>query len=469
MSNVANNPALSRLEQLLDANSFVEFGALVTARSTDFDLSQEQTPSDGVVIGHGLIDGNLVFVFSQDPSVLGGSIGEMHAKKILSVYDMAIKMGAPVIGLLDSTGVRLQESVDALESIGSIYAKAVDASGVVPQIMAVYGNCGGGLSVLTAISDYTFMVEGAKLFVNAPDAIPGNRAEVCDNSAAAFQFEAGNVDAIGSEAAISEELRKLIAILPGSNIEDGRVEDCTDDLNRAAEGVEGKIADIALLAAELSDGYTVFEAKAGYAKEMFTGLIKLNGITVGVVGNRSAAGEESFDAVLTAAGTEKAADFINFCDSFDIPLLSLTNVAGFKACLCAEKRLMRALGKMSYAFANATVPKISFLVGQAIGSAYVLMNSKSLGADLVYALADADVSPMDPTLAAQIICGEDTAAIAETAQAFAENNCGIANAARRGYVDRLVNAADARKYLIAGFEMLFTKRVDGPYKKHGTK
>ncbi len=419
MSNTAGGLALSRINALLDENSFVELGALVTARNTDFDLSADQTPSDGVIIGHGLIDGNLVFVFSQDPEVLGGSIGEMHAKKIMSVYDMAIKMGAPIIGLLDSTGVRLQESVDALESMAAIYAKAVDASGVVPQIMSVYGNCGGGLSVLTALADFAFMADGAKLFVNAPDAICGNRTEVCDNSSAAFQLENGNIDAAGSEEEIAANVRKLIAILPGSNIESGCIDDCLDDLNRAAEGLEGKIADAASFAAELSDNHVCFEAKAGFAKEMFTGFILLGGMTVGVVGNRSAAGEEAFDATLSALGAAKAAEFINFCDSFDIPLLSLTNVAGYKACMCSEKRLMRALGKMTFAFANATVPKVSFIIGEAVGTAYVLMNSKSLGADLVYALADAKVAPMAPELAAQIICGDDGSAIAQTAGSFA--------------------------------------------------
>ena len=171
MSNVTNNPAIQRMNELLDEHSFVELGALVTSRSTDFDLKQQQTPSDGVVIGHGLIDGNLVFLFSQDASVLNGTIGEMHAKKIMSVYDMAMKMGAPVIGILDCAGVRLQESVDALESIGAIYAKAVAASGVIPQIMGVFGSCGGGLSVLTSVSDFTLMTKNAKLFVNSADAI----------------------------------------------------------------------------------------------------------------------------------------------------------------------------------------------------------------------------------------------------------------------------------------------------------
>ena len=194
MSELKTSPAISRLEELLDEHSFVELGAMVTARATDFNLSENKAESDGVVIGHGLIDGNLVFVYSQDSSVLGGTIGEMHAKKIMSVYDMAIKMGAPVIGLVDCGGVRLQESMDALESVGAIYAKATEASGVVPQIVAVLGNCGGGLSVLPGLSDFTFMSKEAKLFVNTPDTIEGNRTEVLDTSSADFQLnEAENL------------------------------------------------------------------------------------------------------------------------------------------------------------------------------------------------------------------------------------------------------------------------------------
>ena len=470
MSNVSTNPALNRIEQLLDDHSFVELGALVTSRNTDFDLSQDQTPSDGVVIGHGLIDGNLVFVFCQDPSVLNGSIGEMHAKKIMSVYDMAMKMGAPIIGLLDSTGIRLQESVDAMESLGAIYSKAVAASGVIPQIMGVFGNCGGGLSVLTSISDFTVMSESGKLFVNAPNTIPGNREEKEDTAAATYQYNvAGNVDFIGQDADVFEKVRQLVCILPGCNVEEGCVEDCVDDLNRASV-LDGKCKDIALFAQEISDNNLFVETKAGYAKDMMTGFIKLNGITIGVVGNREESDQKEQGGQLTADGCEKAADFINFCDAFDIPLLSLTNVAGYQHTLNSEARISRALGKMTYAFANASVPKISFVIGQAVGSAYILMNSKSLGADLVYAYADAKIAPMDATLAAKIMYeGADASVLAEKTTEFENSNCGVVNAARRGYVDRIVEPADTRKYLIAGFEMLFTKRVDGPYKKHGTK
>ncbi|MCR5641631.1 MAG: carboxyl transferase [Lachnospiraceae bacterium] len=458
MSVGTNSPAIGRINGLLDANSFVELGSLVTSRSTDFNVNAADTPSDGVVIGHGLIDGNLVFVFSQDASVLGGSIGEMHAKKILSVYDMAMKMGAPVIGLLDSTGVRLQESVDALEAMGAILAKACDASGVVPQIMAVFGNCGGGLSVLTSLSDFVFMEKSAKLFVNSPDTIEGNSVDKCDTASGEFQFEAaGTVDFVGSDAEIFDQIRKLVTVIPGSNVEDGSFDECTDDLNRAAEGLADKRANVAAIAAELSDNHFFFETKAGYGKSMVTGFIKLNGITVGVVGNQ--ASEQG--NVLRADGCDKAAAFVKYCDAFEIPVLSLTNVNGYQACKCSERRLPKALAAMSCAFASASVAKINLITTNAGGSSYILMNSKSMGADLVYAFPDANVEIMNPSLAAQIINGD--------ANEFAAKANGLNNAARRGYVDRIVNFEDARKYLIAGFEMLYTKKTMDSYKKHSTK
>ena len=468
MSDLKTSPAISRIEELLDEHSFVEFGAMVTARATDFNMSENKAESDGVVIGHGLIDGNLVFVYSQDPSVLGGTIGEMHAKKIMSVYDMAIKMGAPVIGLIDCGGIRLQESMDALESVGSIYAKATDASGVVPQIIGVMGNCGGGLSILSGISDFTFMTKEAKLFVNTPDTIEGNRTETLDTSSADFQLnEAGNVDCVGSESEVFDAIRKLVCMLPGSNVEEGCVEECLDDLNRAAEGLESKVNDAAAFATEISDNRVIFEAKPGFAQEMFTGFIKLNGITVGVVGNSSVEDEDK--NLLTADGCAKAADFINFCDAFDIPVLSLTNVDGYDASVYGEYHLVKALAKMTSAFASASVPKINFIMGDAIGSAYITMNSKSTGADLVFAFADTKIAAMEADMAVKIMYADENVDFAEKANEFEMNNCGVNNAARRGYVDRIVNPADARKYLIAEFEMLFSKRVEGPYKKHSSK
>lgn len=212
--------ASQRITALLDANSFVEIGALVTARATDFDLKQTETPSDGVVTGYGVIDGNLVYVYSQDVSVLSGSVGEMHAKKIANLYDLAMKTGAPVIGLLDSAGLRLQEAADALNAFGEIYLKQTMASGVVPQITAVFGSCGGGLAILTAMSDFTFMEEkSAKLFVNSPNALAGNTVAKCDTSSAAYQGEnTGNVDVVADEAAILTQIRQLVDMLDRKSV-----------------------------------------------------------------------------------------------------------------------------------------------------------------------------------------------------------------------------------------------------------
>ena len=411
MSNRKDCLAAQRIYNLLDENSFMELGSLVTARSTDFNLSPEQTPSDGVITGYGLIDGNLVYIYSQDASVLNGTIGEMHAKKIAAVYDMAMKMGAPVIGLIDCAGLRLQESVDALDGFGQIYAKQAAASGVIPQIAAIFGTCGGGLSVVPALCDFVFMEkENAKMFVNSPNAIEGNRVEKCDTSSASFQSEeTGIIDGIGSEEEIDAKIRELICMLPGNNQSDVYTSVCNDDLNRVCLSMTEMKGDARYVLSEISDGHVFMETKADYAKNMVTGFIKLNGMTVGAVANCTeiydAEGKktEEFEAVLTAKGCNKAAEFVEFCDAFEIPVLSLTNITGFKACKCAEKRLAKAMARLTYAFANATVPKVNLIVGDAFGSASVIMNSKSIGADLVYAWPDVKVGMMDAKLAAGIM------------------------------------------------------------------
>ena len=478
MSNSKDNLAMKRIAGLVDENSFMEIGSLVTARSTDFDLANTDTPSDGVIIGHGLVDGNLVFVYSQDASVLGGTIGEMHAKKIAGLYDMAVKMGAPIVGLIDCAGIRLQESVDALEAFATLYAKQSMASGVVPQISAVFGNCGGGLSVVSALSDFTFAeAENAKIFVNSPNAIPENSTQKCDTASAEFQStEAVTIDGVGTAEEILAQIRELITILPSNNAQAGCVDDCSDDLNRAALSVDTMKGDPRYVLSEISDDHIFVETKRAFAKDMVTGFIKLNGMTIGAVANATelydAEGKktEEFDAVLSARGCNKAADFISFCDAFEIPVVSLTNTTGFKACKCAEKNLPKALARMTAAFANATVPKVNVITGQALGSAYAMMNAKSLGADLVYAWPDAKIGMMDAKLAAGIMYPDASAdVIAEKAKAYDELQNDVKTAARRGYVDRIVAAADTRKYLIAAFEMLFTKNVEQPYKKHGSK
>ncbi len=468
--------ASQRITALLDENSFVEIGGLVTARATDFNLKQTETPSDGVVTGYGVIDGNLVYVYSQDASVLNGSVGEMHAKKITNLYDLAMKTGAPVIGLIDSAGLRLQEATDALNAFGEIYLKQTYASGVIPQITAVFGSCGGGLAVIPGMTDFTFMEENkAKLFVNSPNALEGNEISKCDTSAAAFQSEeTGLVDMVTDEASIMAQIRQLISILPANNA-DLALDECTDDLNRTCPQIVNCVGDTSIALSQIADDNVFVEVKQNYAKDMVVGFIRLNGATIGAVANRTEIYNEDgevtdkFDAALSARGAEKAAEFINFCDAFDIPVLSLTNVTGFAATKCAEKRMAKAVSKLTYAFANATVPKVNVIIGKAYGSAYVAMNSKAIGADITIAWPDAQIGMMDANLAAKIICdGQGADAIDACAKEYAALQNNVTSAARRGYVDQIVEPADTRKYVIGAFEMLATKSEGRPEKKHGT-
>lgn len=463
MSSTAQTLAGKRIESLLDENSFVEIGGMVTARSTDFNMQQKETPSDGVITGYGVIDGNLVYVYSQDASVLNGTLGEMHAKKITKLYDMACKMGVPVIGLIDCAGVRLQEATDALNGFGEIYLKQTLASGVVPQIAAVFGTCGGGLAVVPGLADFTFMEESkAKLFVNSPNAIEGNEVSKCNSASAKFQAEeAGNVDVVGDEAGILAQIRQLVTMLPANNEDDAAYEECMDDLNRACEELGSVEYSAPYILSSISDGNVFFETKANYAKDMVTGLIKLNGMTVGAVANN--------DTDMTARGALKAADFINFCDAFNIPVLSITNVKGYKANMCTERNIAKAMARLTYAFANATVPKVNVIAGTAYGSAYVSMNSKGIGADVVYAWTGSSIGMMDAKLAAKIMYADaDAAKQQEKAKEYAALQASPEAAARRGYVDSIIEPKDTRKYVIGAFEMLFTKREDRPDRKHGT-
>ncbi len=477
MSNTAQSLAGKRIASLLDENSFVEIGGYITARNTDFNMQQAQTPGDGVVTGYGLIDGHLVYVYSQDSSVLGGTIGEMHAKKIAGIYDMALNMGAPVIGLLDCAGLRLQEATDALNAFGEIYKKQALASGIVPQITAVFGRCGGGLALVPGLTDFTFM-EGSKaeLFVNAPNALDGNVKEKCDTASAQFQSEeAGLVDFVGTEDEIMAQIRELVCMLPANNEDDLSYEECTDDLNRACADLANAAGDTTILLSNIADDNNFLEVKAAYAPDMVTGFLRLNGTTVGAVANRTEAYDEegtlkeSYDCALSARGAVKAAEFVNFCDAFEIPVLSLTNVAGFKATKCSEKRIAKAAAQLTAAFVNATVPKVNVVIGKAFGSAYVAMNSKAIGADVTFAWSQAQIGMMDAQLAAKIMyADEDAKVINEKAAEYAALQSSAMAAAKRGYVDNIIEAEDTRKYVIGAFEMLFTKRDDRPAKKHGT-
>ncbi|MCF0133500.1 MAG: carboxyl transferase [Blautia sp.] len=476
MSN-ATSLASTRISSLLDANSFVEIGQSVTARATDFNMAENKAASDGVITGYGVIDGNLVYVYSQDASVLNGTVGEMHARKISRLYDMAMKTGAPIVGLIDCAGLRLQEATDALEAFGEIYMKSTMASGVIPQITGIFGTCGGGMAVLPALTDFTFVEEkNGKLFVNSPNALDGNHVSKCDTADAKFQSEeTGIIDGVGTEAEVLGQIRTLVSLLP-SNYEDAdSFEECLDDLNRVCEEIENCVGDTAIALSQIADNGMFFETKAAYGKDIVTGFMRLNGALVGAVANRSqiydAEGTlvEEMDGTLSSRGARKAARFVKFCDAFEIPVLTLTNVKGFKANLCNEKMMARSVGALVNAFANATVPKVNVIIGKAYGNAYVAMNSKSIGADMVYAWENAEIGMMDAKLAAGIMyAGADAATINEKAAQYKELQSSVNAAASRGYVDTIISPADTRKYVIGAFEMLFTKREDRPAKKHGT-
>ena len=481
MSNTAQVSASKRINALLDDNSFVEIGGYVTARNTDFNLQQKETPADGVITGYGVIDGNLVYVYSQDATVLNGALGEMHAKKIAKVYDLAMKMGAPVIGLIDCAGLRLQEATDALNGFGELYLKQTMASGVIPQITAIFGNCGGGLAIIPTLTDFTFMEEkNAKLFVNSPNALSENKSQ--DTAGADFQSkETGIVDFTGDEDAVIEQIRTLVNILPANNEDDNSYDECTDDLNRVCSDLANAKGDTSIALSNISDDNFFYEVKKSYAKDMVTGFIRLNGMTVGAVANRTEVYDDemnltdSYKPELTTNGCEKAAEFINFCDAFNIPVLTLTNVNGYKATVDEEKTIAKAVAKLTYAFANATIPKVNVVIGEAFGSAYLAMNSKSIGADIVYAWSDAKIGMMQAQSAVKIMYADeinnaDDAAklISEKSAEYEELQSSALAAAKRGYVDDIIEACDTRKRIIAAFEMLYTKREDRPAKKHGT-
>ena len=481
MSNTAQVSASKRINALLDDNSFVEIGGYVTARNTDFNLQHKETPADGVITGYGVIDGNLVYVYSQDATVLNGALGEMHAKKIAKVYDLAMKMGAPVIGLIDCAGLRLQEATDALNGFGELYLKQTMASGVIPQITAIFGNCGGGLAIIPTLTDFTFMEEkNAKLFVNSPNALSENKSQ--DTAGADFQSkETGIVDFTGDEDAVIEQIRTLVNILPANNEDDNSYDECTDDLNRVCSDLANAKGDTSIALSNISDDNFFYEVKKSYAKDMVTGFIRLNGMTVGAVANRTEVYDDemnltdSYKPELTTNGCEKAAEFINFCDAFNIPVLTLTNVNGYKATVDEEKTIAKAVAKLTYAFANATIPKVNVVIGEAFGSAYLAMNSKSIGADIVYAWSDAKIGMMQAQSAVKIMYADEINNADDAAKLISEKSAeyealqsSALAAAKRGYVDDIIEACDTRKRIIAAFEMLYTKREDRPAKKHGT-
>lgn len=480
MSNSVQLSARERINCLLDANSFVEIGALVTKRNTDFNLALKDAPSDGVITGYGVIDCNPVYVYSQDVSVLNGTVGEMHAKKIAALYDLALKTGAPVIGLIDCGGLRLAEATDALNAFGEIYLKQVSASGVIPQISAVFGTCAGAGAVSAAITDFTFIAKTTgKYYVSAPNTLDGNYVGKCDTASAEYAASNGNVDFVyDNEEELLNAIRELVSILPSNN-DDDKLEECHDDLNRECDSLSSDTLDSSYILAAIADGNFFVETKKEYAKEMVTGFIRLNGSTVGCVANRAelldAEGNvsEKYDTVLTVAGCRKAERFVKFCDSFNIPILTLTNVTGFKATKEDEPQMAASVAGLTAAFAQASVARVNVIIGKAFGSAYVSMNSKHIGADMSFAWEDAVIGTMDAKNAAQIIYADEIekaddkqALINDKAALYELTQESAVAAAKRGYVDAIIEPSATRKNVIYSFDMLYAKSDAAAFKKH---
>lgn len=472
MSNKLTMSASDRINALLDDASFVEVGAYVTARSTDFNMQETDTPKDGVITGYGVIGDKVVYVFSQDASVLGGAIGEMHAKKIAKIYDMAMKVGAPVVGLIDCAGLRLQEATDAMNAFGELYLKQTLASGVIPQITAIFGNCGGGTALIPALTDFTFMTsEGSKLYVNSPNALDGNNSSKLDTASADYLSNNTSLvdDVCDDDASVLSQIRTLINMLPSNNQVDAS-SDCNDDLNRVIPNLDGFVKDGRAVLQNIADNNIFFEVNKNFAKDIVIGFVKLNGDTVGCVANQVEGGND----MLSADGANIAADFVNFCDAFDIPVLTLVNAKGFVATIDNEKNIAKSVAKLTYAFANATVPKVTVVMGDAFGTAYTVMNSKAIGADMVYAWPTAKIGTMDPEMAVKIMYEKEIAAaddkvatIADLKKQYTELQSSAMAAAKRGYIDDIIEPDATRKRVIAAFDMLYTKNEDRPYKKHG--
>lgn len=470
--------ARERLSMLFDEDGFTEVDAFVTQKYNNVG-GREDVPAEGVVTGYGSVDGVLVYAYAQDYTVANGSVGELHAAKVCKIIDMAVKMGAPVVGILDSDGARLEEGLDALKGYGEIFGASANASGVVPQISIVLGQCAGGAAFIPAMSDFTFMVDGvSRMYVNGPSVVKGYTndditAEVL-GGAETHAAKSGMASVrCASEDECFAQVKKLISYIPSNNLEVVPTYDCADDINRTSETLNavadsGADYDMKSVIAEVVDNGEFTEILPEYATAVITGFARMNGTTVGVVANAA-------NSVLDSKASEKGARFVRFCDSFGISIVTFTDVSGFAIDKDEEfGGAARRIAKLSYAFAEATVPKVNVIVNKAYGSAYVTMNSKHIGADIVFAWHNAEISVMASDGAANIFFGDE---IASSANPVAERNAKITEykekyanpyiAAARGYVDDVIEAGLTRPKLINALDMLTSKRESRLSKKHG--
>ncbi len=476
--------ARERISALMDEGSFVEVDAFVSHRCTEFGMDAVEVPGEGVVTGYGTVDGRLVFVYSQDFTVIGGSLGEMHAKKICKVMDMAAKMGAPIIGMNDSGGARIQEGLDALSGFGEIFYRNTVNSGVIPQISVIMGPCAGGAVYSPAITDFIFMVDKtSKMFITGPQVIQS----VTGEEVSAEELGGSGVHASKSgvchftapdDAECIEKIKKLLSYLPSNNLEQAPYEETNDDINRLSEKLTeivpdepNRAYDVKEVIAEIVDNGEFFEIQEQFATNIVIGYARMNGETVGIVANQPKVKAGSLDC----DSSDKAARFVRTCDSFNIPIVTLTDTPGYFPGVDQEHGgIIRHGAKLLYAYSEATVPKVNVILRKAYGGAYIAMSSKHLDTDVVMAWPTAEIAVMGPEGAANIIFKNDIKEsddpIAERAAKIQEYKDKFATpfmAAQRGFVDDVIEPDSTRPRIIAALEMLRSKRDARPAKKHG--
>jgi len=476
--------ARERLILLLDEASFVEVDAFVKHRCVEFDMPKTDIPGEGVVTGYGTIDGRLVYVYAQDFTVIGGSLGEMHAKKICKIMDMALKVGAPIIGINDSGGARIQEGIDALGGFGEIFFRNTLASGVIPQISVIMGPCAGGAVYSPAITDFVFMVENtSQMFITGPQVIKTVTGEDVSFETLGGAVTHNTVSGVAhfkctDEKECIERIKKLIGFLPDNNLSDAPTIIVNDDINRLDDKLNeiipdnpNKPYDMKEVILTLVDNEDFFEIHENYAKNIIVGFGRMNGSTVGIIANQP----KILAGVLDVNSSDKAARFIRFCDAFNIPLLTLTDVPGYLPGVGQEHSgVIRHGAKILYAYSEATVPKINVIIRKAYGGAYIAMSSKHLGADMVFAWPTAEIAVMGPDGAANIIfkkeiaqAGDSEAMRTQKIEEYREKFSNPYIAAERGYVDDVIEPATTRQRVISALDMLATKKENRPAKKHG--
>ena len=475
--------ARERLQLLLDEGSFEEIGMMVAHRSRDFGMEKEIYPGDGVVTGYGTVNGRLVYVYSQDFTVFGGSLSETHAEKIVKIMDLAMQNGAPVIGLNDSGGARIQEGVVSLGGYADIFHRNVKASGVVPQISAIMGPCAGGAVYSPAITDFILMVEHTSyMFVTGPNVVKTVTHETVSSE------ELGGAHTHASKSGVThfacaheveciENIKKLISYIPQNCEEDAPVYDyeLTDEtrkkLNDIIPANPNQPYDIKEVIEELADAGSFMEVHKDYAENIVVGFARIGGRSIGIVANQPA----YLAGVLDINSSKKGARFTRFCDAFNIPLLVVVDVPGFLPGTDQEWNGIITNGaKLLYALSEATVPKITVITRKAYGGAYDVMNSKHIGADLNYAWPTAEIAVMGAKGAAEIIfkkeiseAADPEAKLKEKETEYIEKFANPYMAAARGFIDEVIMPADTRSKLIKGFKMLENKVVKMPKRKHG--